>query len=202
MPPPAVYLAVEDLLSEYCLRAIISHTGISVLISAVLGLRGSGYLKSRVDKFNQSAQGIPFFLLTDLNSCVCPPDLINSWLNAPRHNNLILRVAVREIEAWLLADRVNLSKFLGVSTTRIPRKPDEIHDPKGILIMAASRSRKRVIRHDLVPIDSSTARVGRNYNGRLREFVYKFWDISAAKNYSPSLKRAVERIESFSPQFD
>ena len=76
-------------------------------------------------------------VLTDLDDGPCPSDLIGGWLTSPRHPNLILRVAVREVEAWLLADAGNLAKFLGIDEARIPAIPEEIRDPKAMLVELA-----------------------------------------------------------------
>jgi len=38
--------------------------------------------------------------------------------------------AVREVEAWLLADAARLGRFLGVPAARIPLSPDTLRNPK------------------------------------------------------------------------
>lgn len=116
-----------------------------------------------------------------------------------RHSNLIFRVAVREVEAWLLADKVNLAGFLHVPERFFPGAPDEIADPKAALLNLARRSRLSDIKGSLLPKRGSTAHVGPGYNECLGGFVRNRWDVRAAAGGSPSLARAMHRLESFRP---
>ena len=108
-------------------------------------------------------------------------------------------LAVRMIEAWLLADRTAFANFLGVSHRLVPLQPDLETDPKSVTVALAGRSRSRMIRADLVPPDESTSRVGKNYTGRLTEFVQSQWKITRARQSSPSLDRAIRALEDFHP---
>ncbi|MGH8244991.1 MAG: hypothetical protein ACREUU_01005, partial [Gammaproteobacteria bacterium] len=107
---------------------------------------GSGYLRKTIRGWNRAAQGVPFVVLTDLDQHECPAALLGAWLPEPRHANLVFRIAVREVEAWLLADVENLASFLKVRSSAIPRNPDAVLDPKGALIGAARRSRSAEVR--------------------------------------------------------
>ena len=120
MNPIPANLAIEDELSEAVLRRIIEHTGRGYAIGTAYGRSGFGYLKSTIGGWNRAAAGVPFVLLTDLDDFECPMALIEDWLAVPRSANLIFRVAVREVEAWLLADHTNFSRFLGVQETALP----------------------------------------------------------------------------------
>jgi len=44
------------------------------------------------------------------------------WLPYPKHPNLLFRVAVKEVEAWLLAHRAAFATFLGISDKLIPQE--------------------------------------------------------------------------------
>jgi len=94
-----ILIAVEDALSEAVLRAMFEQSSRTHAVGNCLGREGSGYLKNNMRKFNKAAIGIPFFVLTDLDQIDCPPTLINRWLTVPKHENLIFRIAVREIES-------------------------------------------------------------------------------------------------------
>ena len=112
MSPIPVHLAVEDDLSEAVIRKLLFDTGRSYAIGTVFGRGGYGYLRSRVKTWNAAAAaGTPILLLTDLDQLPCPSGLIHDWLEAEPHANLIFRVAVREIESWLLADREGFADF-------------------------------------------------------------------------------------------
>ncbi len=134
-------------------------------------------------------------MLTDLDQCPCASALITDWMgNVRRHHKLLLRVAVREVEAWLLADPQPLANFLNVSASRIPTAPDQLPDPKRTLVQLARRSRTRSIRMDIAPAEGSTATQGPNYNGALRPFVENEWNPQQARISSPSLDRAIRAI--------
>jgi hypothetical protein len=155
---------------------------------------------SNIKSFNNAAQETPFLVLTDLDNAQCPPSLINAWLpHGNQHPNLIFRVAVREVEAWLLADRNNFADYLGILKEKIPPVVESIKDPKRLLMELARKSRKRALREAIVPSSKSGAKQGPDYNGALIPFVNKFWDIEAAKENSMSLKKTVKAVRNFKP---
>jgi hypothetical protein len=195
MNPIPVHLAVEDELSEHVLRKLLIDTDREYAVGSVFGGRGFGYLRSRANNFNAAAAaGTPILLLTDLDQHGCAPEIIQDWLTMQPHANLIFRVAVREVESWLLADRVGFADFLQVSDDLIPQEPDDIADPKQTLIDVARRSRIRSLRDALVPRDGSTATQGPDYNSCLIGFVRDHWNRNAAVERSPSLQRTWERL--------
>jgi len=140
-------------------------------------------------------------VLTDLDASECPPVLMREWLGIPKHLNLVFRVAVREVEAWLLGCRKSFGAFIGVLETRIPTNVEEIRDPKQFVVNLARRSRKRDIHLDIVPREGSTAKVGPNYNGRLISFVERYWDPAVAGECSPSLRKTIDALDAFVPAF-
>jgi hypothetical protein len=197
-----VHLAVEDDLSEAVIRRLILDSGRPYAIGAVFGRGGYGYLRSRAKNWNAAAAaGTPILLLTDLDQHHCPPGLIDDWLGAEPHANLIFRVAVREVESWLLADREGFASFLGISATNVPLEPDQVTDPKRSLVNLARRSRRRVLRESIVPPQASTAVQGPDYNGCLGEFVRNLWDRDSAARRSLSLNRAWARLMAFEPHW-
>lgn len=199
MSPIPVNLAVEDPLSESVLRAILRQSGRQYVVGTCYNRGGYGYLKSMIRGFNNAAKGTPFILLTDLNSAECPPTLRTAWLPDHQHPNLLFRIAVREVEAWVLAHRVSFAKFLGIRKELVPENVDAIDDPKRCLIDLVSRSPRRDLRSDIVPPLTSTRRQGPNYNGRLGLFVERSWSVQEAKSCSPSLRRAVNAVATFKP---
>ena len=99
--------------------------------------RGYGYLKKNITRFNEASKGMPYLILTDLDNKERAPLLINEWLPQTRNPNLIFRIAVREVESWLLADDAGFARFLGIAKHKMPRDPDDLNDPKQTLIALA-----------------------------------------------------------------
>jgi hypothetical protein len=198
--PIPLNLAVEDELSEAVIRRLLRHSKRHYAIGTVYGRNGFGYLRKTIAGWNRAARGIPFLVLTDLDTYPCPTALIEDWMPG-HHPNLLLRIAVREVESWVLADSANISHFLRVNARAIPPNPDSLPDPKRALIETASRSRSRDIRDRIVPRRASTAKQGPDYNGCLIEFILEAWSVESAAGSSPSLARTVERLRSFTPSW-
>jgi len=194
-----INIAVEDDLSEAVLKKILNNSGL-YMIGTCLKRQGFGYLKRNVRGFNNAAKGKAFLLLTDLDKTECAPSLIQKWLPIPKHPNFLFRVAVREVESWVLASRSEFADFLKISKELIPIKPDEIYDPKQLLINLAKKSRNRELREAIVPKAGSTAKIGPDYNGSFAQFIADSWNINEAAQYSPSLKRTVNTIRQFKPK--
>ena len=193
-----IHLAVEDTLSEQILRRLLAESGRNFEIASVISRGGFGYLKTRIPAFNSSAKALPFLVLTDLDSAVCPPALIQSWLPGKANHNLLFRVAVREVEAWILGDHLNFSAFLRASIDRMPAQPETLPDPKRTLIDIA-KTAKADVRRRLVPRASTTAKVGPEYNACLSEFVARLWNPAQAASRCPSLAKCMARIAAFQP---
>jgi len=201
MRPIPINIAVEDLLSEAVAKRLLADSGRSFSIGVVYNNGGNGYLRKTVRGWNNAAKGTPFFLLTDLDADACASALMASWLPNSIHPNLIFRVAVREVESWLLADRTNFSNFLGIAKAKLPEWPDELPDPKATLVGLASKSSRNQIKARIVPRPKSTAKQGRDYNGCLCEFVSKIWKPNEAELNSPSLYRCRQKLTEFQPSW-
>lgn len=194
-----VDVAVEDELSEFVVLKLLAVANRSYHVGATYRRGGFGYLRRTINGWNAAARGKPFVVLTDLDDAPCPEELVGRWLTSTPNPNLIFRVAVREVEAWLLADVSNLAGFLRVSKRHVPTNPDAIPDPKSALIELARRSRLKYVRDSLLPPRGSTAKQGRGHNECLGAFVRENWDVRAASEHSHSLERALRRLEEFMP---
>ncbi len=204
----AINLAVEDELSEHLLRALLAQSGREFLIGAVYGRQGYSYLKRMLSAFNNAARGGAFLVMADLDSRACVPEIIEDWFRCSlakypshRHPNLMFRVAVREAEAWVMADREQFAAFLGVPVHAIPVQPDDVSDPKALLLQLAKKCRSRDLREDLVPGPGDKRIIGPDYNGRLAGFVYSSWRAQVAQMHSPSLAKAWKVLRQFHPIF-
>ena len=138
----------------------------------------------------------PMLVITDLDDPnLCLIDLLREWcqgLQMPP--TFVFRIAVTEIESWLLADRERMAQWLGVSKARLPRTPEDVERPKECLVRIASRSRYRKIREAVVPATRSTRSTGPGYNQYVSAFVTDLWNPETARVAAPSLDRAIKRI--------
>src|SRR5471032_291896 len=111
----SVVLASEDALSEAVGRRLVEETGSDLAVTQLLRRGGFGYLRSRIRNFCELARRTPVLLLTDLDREECPANLIADWLRRDAiPEQLLFRVAVRQVESWLLADRDGIARLLKV----------------------------------------------------------------------------------------
>ena len=160
------------------------------------GRRGHDYIRKKLPGFNEAARDLPYLVLVDHKETrlSCAPEVVSRWLPR-RHPLTLLRVVVRELESWLLADREGLAEFLNVPTGRVPSRPEELDDPKRTLVNLARRSRSRTIREALVPPSGSTRQEGALYASEMIRFIHKSWNIQAARRNAPSMDRCLERLK-------
>ncbi len=189
-----VVLATEDALSEAVGQRMVKDANSGLTVTQTLRRGGFGYLRSRMRNFCQIARRTPVLLLTDLDTAECPATLIEDWSRRDEiPMQLLFRVAVRQVESWLLADRDGLARLLKVSVRHFPRDPDTLPDAKQSLLQLAQRA-PRTIREDLVAESGATAAQGLGYNAVLSNFVRTSWNPSRAEHRSNSLARARMRV--------
>jgi hypothetical protein len=196
------YIATEDRLSEVLAESIVIATGHTVAAKIPKDRRrhgGFGYLKTRLPDFIASCRGgLRFLVLTDLDTMPCPPDLLDDWFGVtPKPKNLLLRVAVREVEAWVLADRSRFACWLGIAEIEVPLDPESCRDPKADLLKLAAKSKKNDLKEGLLPKKGAPTPVGLEYNDLLCDFVVTEWRLDEALKASPSLARAIRRLQEF-----
>lgn len=189
-----VILAIEDRLSDAVATKILNHFDIEIVQKT--GYRGNSYLQQKAQSFNKGArEECGIFMLTDLDSPQdCPPSLIRSWIRGHLNPRFLFRVAVMEVEAWVMADRDSFSSFLSIPTHRIPSPTDDILNPKEFLVSLARRSQRKRVYQALVPLPGTRFSIGTQYNELLSEFVNDHWDLERAATVSPSLKRTLDRL--------
>jgi hypothetical protein len=197
--PIPLNLAFEDALTESLTVKILRTIPTPYATRTIYNRGGNGYLRQIINGFNNAAKGTPFLVGTDLDEYECPQALIDDWLTRAKHHNLLVRVAVREAEAWVLSDRHQFANFLGINVTKVPQDAESLLNPKETLIQLARASRKRRVRDDICPPANSTSRVGPNYNARLGSFVSETWDPAVARQNSSSLDRTISRLIAFRP---
>lgn len=196
---PAVLTGVvEGIIDEALLRRICQHVGTQA--GTVYGKNGKAFVLNRLAGYNNSARHRHWFVLLDLDDDgVCAPEVLPRWLPAPSAL-MSLRVAVRELEAWILADQERIAAYLAIRPAELPANPDVLDHPKEFVVDLARRSRRSEIREDIVPRPGSGQSVGPAYASRMIEFLQDNqdgWRPDVAARSSQSLEkclRAVQRI--------
>jgi hypothetical protein len=209
MPDLFCYAYAEDLPSCSVIRKLVAfqntHSASGTVLQLSAGFpvnkKGSGNLKKMIPAVSGTVNaGIPVFILTDLDAVECAPKLIRDWFTGQGETptvpaRLLFRIAVREVESWLIADRSALAHFLNIPVANFSADPDLLPDPKAHLIEIIRAKGKKKIHREMLP--GRNARIGSEYNNVLCEFVSKHWNpVRAAKN-SLSLSRALDALRRF-----
>ena len=185
--------AVEGILDEAVLRRSAVHLGMEV--GKVYGQQGKVHLESSIGGYNAAAQRWPWTVLVDLDeSHACPAGLRSEWLpNEARF--MCLRVAVRQVESWVLADTKNTATLLGVRRGLLPTDPDSESDAKRTLVELAEMSSRENIRDALVPPEGAKRKIGPLYNATLSAFVASRWNPDEAASRSESFRRFLGALD-------
>jgi hypothetical protein len=190
--PVIITAAVEGIVDEAVARKIIVHAG--GLPGTVYGKNGKPHLQRQIKGYNNAARHAPWMILVDLDhDAECAPPLCKDWL-PDKTPFLCFRVAIRKVEAWLMADAESLAGFLGLPRNKIPPQPETIDDPKTMMVNLARLSRRREIQADMVPRAESGRVVGPAYTSRMIEFVQTRWNPEVAAKRADSLRRAMACI--------
>lgn len=190
-----ISLAVEGLCDEAVLKRLLALYELPA--GPVYGKVGKDRLDERLKAYRNAGRFQPWIVLRDLDSDAgCAPELVEQS-NVANTKLFRLHVAVRAVEAWLLADRRAFASFLAVPVTRLPAEPESIVDPKQFVVQLARRSRSKLISSTLVPDANSSAKVGRGYTPRLIEFAARQWDPPVAARSSPSLASLLTHLRAW-----
>ena len=184
-----IQVAAEGIVDEAVLRRLIAHAGGQT--GTVYGRNGKAALREKIRGYNNAARFTPWVVLVDLdNDADCAPSMRNVWVPVPAPN-LCFRIAVREVEAWLMADRQTLARYLSVKAGNVPVEPEKFERPKDAMVNLARGSRSRDIHSDIVPQENSGRRVGPAYASRLVEYIRERWRPEVAAQHAESLRRAI-----------
>ncbi len=160
---------------------------------------GYGAIKKRCAAFLDMANaGLRTLALTDLDTHECACTLIRDWFGIPEASQAtlpeecIFRVAVREVEAWILADRAAWAAHIGISAANFSANPDSLEDPKQHLLNVIRAKGRRRVHREMLP--EGTAHIGPRYNEVLCDFVETVWLPERAAANSPSLYRAIRAL--------
>lgn len=202
----AVYLMsyVEDEPTRHVVRRVLDYLlpslqrKVSFLDGYPSVVGGYGQLKARAKKWKKAAEnGTWLLVVTDMDTAEVPNEIGKKWLEVnclgKLPSKLIFRIAVREVESWIMADREAFAGFLHISEANIVESPDDLSDPKAEVFRLVRDKCKSGRFKTMLP--KKNQRVGIDYNLRMCEFVDKHWRVAAALEHSPSLARAVARMQ-------
>lgn len=152
---------------------------------------GKAALDRSIFGLNIAARYQPVLVLRDLDQDAdCAGRLASSLVMKPE-SKLCLRIAVRAVEAWLMADRPGFAKAAGLRQRDLPKLPETLLQPKAVLLQALRTSSRPELRRMVGgPVE------GQLLAGFMAEFAREDWDpVQAAKDSAaPSLSRTVARL--------
>jgi hypothetical protein len=195
-----IAVATEDELSEAIALRLISELKLPHDVTHALRRNGFGYLQSKMDSWCQMAEHQIMLVLTDLDQANCLVEFRDQWLAArPLPTSLIFRIAVREVESWVLADHQAMRELVGKKGV-LPTQPDTLPDPKQALL-GLGKTAPKSVRDDLIRTIDGQLRQGVGYNARLTHWINTAWSPERAAERSPSLARARIRIQEAAEAF-
>jgi hypothetical protein len=155
---------------------------------------GRTKLLPELPRYGQQAAHVqPVLCIADTDGD-CAVELRQVAIRQPDSANFLFRLAVSEAESWLIADCDGAAEALGIPQSKLPLRPDDEPDPKRLILTLAARSKLRHIRDEVVS-NHDRNKPGSGYNLHLSAFVRSHWDAHRAAQVSPSLARAVRRID-------
>jgi len=201
------YAYAEDLPSCSVIRKLVefqnTHSASGTVLRLMEGFpenkHGSGNLKKMIPAVNNMVKaGIAVVMLTDLDAVECAQELIRRWFpiqgaKPEVPDGFLFRIAVREVESWLIADRDALASLLGIHKSNFSADPDSLDDPKVYLLDIIRTKGKRKMHREMLPGHNS--RIGPEYNSVLSGFILKHWNPERAADNSLSLRRALEALK-------
>lgn len=193
MSRPPIRLAGEGHLDLAVLNRLACDAGFEPAES--YGRRGKSFVDQRLAAWNTAAQWQPWLVLRDLDQDAECAGALRESLVPRLANFMCFRIAVPEVENWLLADHDGCITHLGFRDHDIPEVIDEIVEPKQILLQAAAKSANEDIRDGVVVRPrGGKLEEGDNYNALLSAFVTRNWRPRIAATRCNSLRRARIRL--------
>jgi hypothetical protein len=159
--------------------------------------RGKASLDARLEGLNKGVKfRNPVLALRDLDAdAPCAPALVR-LLVPNRSDRMLLRVAVCQSEAWLMADRDAYAKFCGIAVRHIPKEPELARNPKGLIQELGERGEAKNLNRHISDLRSLGVPMWGILGEWHAQFAEDYWDPIRAANSerSPSLSRAVLRL--------
>ena len=189
-----VYVAVEGRTDAPVAKRLVQLVGLRPQEAVVA--EGKSRLDSRLPSLNRSGARLNWLILRDLDrDSPCASQLIHDLLQqdarAPR---VAVRVPIRAVESWILADVDGFAQEFFVPRRHVPAAPDDLDDPKRALVDCCRRSRRSEIRTAMAPRAGGGRKVGPEYAYRISSFTGELWHPERASENSPSLRRTIAAL--------
>jgi hypothetical protein len=189
-----VLVGEDDLCCALGERLIAETLPDWTLAVAPINKRGVSKLKADLPRYVQQALHVqPVLCVADTDGA-CAVTLCQEWLPHAVPQGFLLRLAVTESEAWVMADRSAFASALGVSVASVPRDPETLLDAKREVLGLAARSSKRRVKEEMLSMQDIN-KPGTGYNKHLCTFVRQGWRAAIAREASASLDRAILALE-------
>jgi hypothetical protein len=184
-----INLLVEGATDEMVAKKLLSYIGLE--LGTCYGRQGKGYIEKNIRGFaNAAVKPYPTLCLIDLDDHPCPVTYRDHLLNNYNKEAFTLRIAVRCVESWLLADYKTTSQFFNIPIKQLPDPVEACLNPKTELISLVKRFSNRELQKDIVPAENSFARQGPAYVDQISRYL-NVWNINEARKNSPSLERTI-----------
>jgi hypothetical protein len=169
-------IVVEGTTDRFAAQRLLAACDLQVDASRVIVTGGKQRFDARIAKYNEAAKFLPWLALRDADRDAdgCPVALRRRLLVGPQSEALCLRLAVRTIDAWLLADRAAFSDYFAVPMSRIPIDPERLDRPKDALTNVCRSTRRRAVRQAMVPPDGSHG-PGPEYTANIINYCRAAW---------------------------
>lgn len=190
----SLIVAVEGSTDVPVVHKVVKLAGWTLAFEPIVKA-GKDSLDRDLRAYNDAAKGSPWLVLRDMDHDAPCPGALVARLLPERAPLLCLRIAVRAVEAWLMADPETLALFLHVSDAHVPANPEGEADPKSTMVGLARRSTKPAILRDMLPHRGASRRVGPAYEARIMEYAQRYWRPEVARRKSSSLDRALGALE-------
>jgi hypothetical protein len=187
-----ITIAVEGIVDSVVAQRICRELGHEV--GPIHIKNGKRNLDPKITAYNHAATRARWLVLRDLDFDADCPATLRGRLLPTEAPGMRLRIAVRAVESWLLADQGEIASYLGIRAQAVPEKPDSLDNPKQDLVNLARLSPRRLIREDMVPEEGARALVGPGYTQRVIEFVQGRWEPRRAAQRSASLARCLRAL--------
>lgn len=188
---------VEGWVDKAVLERIFAGAGIDC--THIRDYGGCPKLDADIPKYLEMSRTHAVCVLRDLDLAECAPTLLRQFGvdKAPNPANMIFRIPVRQIEAWLLADGDAFARHFKVPKALVPKCPDGLVDAKAEVLKLIRRSNSPSVKEAMLPREGYSNRTGPEYASALRAFASKSWNPELARSRSPSLDRSLRALQAF-----